>query len=523
MDCVNGIDEILDRTEQYALIESALNKFQMNKLDLTQVRGIYIYGAPGSGKSRFVKDTLIKLGYDTVLYDAGDIRNKSIIETITRHNMASKNVLSMFSKNPKPIAIIMDEIDGMNSGDKGGINSLIKLIRPKKTKKQKTEESTSNPIICIGNYHIDKKIKELMKVCTVVEVKTPDDNKIKQIANIAIPNIDNDISDAICKHVQGDLRKLESLIRLLKSSSNSLNGNIIRRFLLPKAYNEDTKDITKRLINNNVPMEEHLTSLNDTDRTIVGLLWHENIIDCLSKLPKEKAYPFYLRALDKICYSDYIDRVTFQKQIWQFNEMSSLMKTFQNNADYHNTFDKKPKYNPAEVRFTKVLTKYSTEYNNSVFIQSVCQKLGMDKKAYPFYLRALDKICYSDYIDRVTFQKQIWQFNEMSSLMKTFQNNADYHNTFDKKPKYNPAEVRFTKVLTKYSTEYNNSVFIQSVCQKLGMDKKDSFSFFLDLRNRLSDDDIYNMFESYEINKLDINRIYRYIDKYTKNDCEIEN
>ena len=31
----------------------------------------------------------------------------------------------------------MDEIDGMNSGDKGGINSLIKLIRPKKQKNKK--------------------------------------------------------------------------------------------------------------------------------------------------------------------------------------------------------------------------------------------------------------------------------------------------------------------------------------------------------------------------------------------------
>ena len=28
----------------------------------------------------------------------------------------------------------MDEIDGMNNGDKGGINSLIKLIRPKRPK-----------------------------------------------------------------------------------------------------------------------------------------------------------------------------------------------------------------------------------------------------------------------------------------------------------------------------------------------------------------------------------------------------
>jgi hypothetical protein len=57
-----------------------------------------------------------------------------------------------------------NEIDGMNNGDKGGINTLIKLIRPTKNKKQKLEEVTMNPIICIGNYHIDKKIKELMKV-----------------------------------------------------------------------------------------------------------------------------------------------------------------------------------------------------------------------------------------------------------------------------------------------------------------------------------------------------------------------
>ena len=44
----------------------------------------------------------------------------------------------------------MDEIDGKNNGDKGGNNSLIKVIRPKKTKKQKVEEVCFMPIICIG-------------------------------------------------------------------------------------------------------------------------------------------------------------------------------------------------------------------------------------------------------------------------------------------------------------------------------------------------------------------------------------
>ena len=33
------------------------------------------------------------------------------------------------------------------------------------------------------------------------------------------------------------------------------------------------------------------------------------------------------------------------------------------------------------------------------------------------------------------------------------------------------------------------------------------------------DNQIYNLFENYEITKLDINRIYRYLDKYMKEDA----
>jgi hypothetical protein len=141
----------------------------------------------------------------------------------------------------------------------------------------------------------------------------------------------------------------------------------------------------------------------------------------------------------------------------------------------------------------------------------------VDKKiAVPFYIQQLENICFADYIDRITFQKQIWQFNEMSSLIKTFKNNKLYHDTFKTKNKYNPSEVRFTKVLTKYSTEYNNSLFIQKLCQKLGMDKKDLFGFFMEIKNNNDDNAIAHLLENYEINKLDIHRIYRYIEKYIK-------
>ena len=188
-----NINNMLNREEDFNKIKEILMDFEKSKNDLTTKKGIYVYGEPGSGKSTFVVNVLKELNYDIIKYDAGDIRNKSIIDTITKHNMSDKNIMSLFHKKVKKIAIIMDEIDGMNNGDKGGINSLIKIIRPKKTKKQRLEDVTLNPIICIGNYHIDKKIKELMKVCHVIELKTPNRIQMSNVINKLMPNIDETV------------------------------------------------------------------------------------------------------------------------------------------------------------------------------------------------------------------------------------------------------------------------------------------------------------------------------------------
>ena len=122
--------------------------------------GIYLYGDPGVGKTHFIKNTLVDNGYDIVYYDASDIRTSSMLTNINNSNMAINNVLNSFYKKKKPIVIVMDEIDNMNLNDKGGLGSLIKLIRFKKTKKQKLEESTNNMVICIGNNDPEKKLSE---------------------------------------------------------------------------------------------------------------------------------------------------------------------------------------------------------------------------------------------------------------------------------------------------------------------------------------------------------------------------
>jgi hypothetical protein len=263
-----------------------------------------------------------------------------------------------------------------------------------------------------------------MKVCNTVELKSLTISQVNQIVQPLFTNADTIIKNKIANFVQGDLRKLKSIYTIYKNNPEFLKNEVIENIFQIKSYNDDTKKITNKLINNYYSINEHINIMNETDRTSVGLLWHENIIDVIDKYDK--------------------------------------------------------------------------------------------KQSIPFYINQLDNICFADYIDRITFQKQIWQFNEMSSLIKTFKNNKLYHDSFNKKQKQNLTEIRFTKVLTKYSTEYNNSLFIQKLCQKLGMDKKDIFGYFINLKNKYNDNEIFALFENYEITKLDINRIYRYLEKYTK-------
>ena len=258
-----------------------------------------------------------------------------------------------------------------------------------------------------------------MKVCYTFELLSPTYDEINNVILNLFKINDKLLINNLNNFIQNDLRKLNLIYKIYCKDKSFIINNNITNILCKKQYDQHTKDITYNLILNNYNIDDHINLINETDRTTISLLWHENIIDFLNNNSI-----IYLKILENICYGDYIDRITFQKQIWQFNEMSSLIKIFNNNYIIHN---------------------------------SNCN-------------------------------------------LKNIKNN-----------------IRFTKILTKYSNEYNNSIFILNLCQNLNIDKKDVLSFFYEkfLFNDIND--IYLELEKYDINKLDINRIFKYINRIYNN------
>ena len=219
-----------------------------------------------------------------------------------------------------------------------------------------------------------------MKVCHSFELKNPTNNQLLKIINTIIPNIfryskkDNEfIKKNILSFLNNNLMSINKLIFYEKNDIiyNKFFNNYISNI---NESNENIKLITKDFLANHYNFDK-INNILESDRTILSLLFHENIIQLLDK----KHIKIYLKILDNFIFSDYIDRIIFQKQIWQLTEMNYIIKLFYNNfiLKTNNLFSN---IEFEDIIFTKILTKYSSEYNNYIFIYNLLQSFLLEKK-----------------------------------------------------------------------------------------------------------------------------------------------
>jgi len=160
--------------------------FDSQKQTNPGARAVLLSGPPGIGKTTSAVLVARACGYEVQEMNASDTRSKrGLKETLAE--VVGNRAITFFAKGGSasgtPAAarcttkqlVIMDEVDGMSSGDRGGNQELIRIIK-----------MTKRPIICICNDRSKASIRSLANSCYDLKFMRPTKTSVaKRLAFIA--------------------------------------------------------------------------------------------------------------------------------------------------------------------------------------------------------------------------------------------------------------------------------------------------------------------------------------------------
>jgi replication factor C subunit 1 len=123
-------------------------------------RAVMIHGPPGIGKTTAAHLVAKLEGYDVLEYNASDTRSKKLMEETMRGVLDNTSLKGYFAAgkekvdaSKKKMVLIMDEVDGMSAGDRGGVGQLAALCR-KTSVSDISGNSTSIILMTIDTHHL---------------------------------------------------------------------------------------------------------------------------------------------------------------------------------------------------------------------------------------------------------------------------------------------------------------------------------------------------------------------------------
>jgi len=263
---------------------------------------LFLYGPPGVGKTTLAHRALRDGGFKVVECNASQFRHKGAMLELIEPLIQSANVADYFRESRRPIGVILDEIDGMSAGDRGGMAELIRII---------TEHNGDNAIICISNEWVEKRYQPLLRQCLCIHVMP---------ATLESCAVWMGVSETILQDIwvrhSGDLRK----IKQWEDHTAADETNEVQRSL-------SVRDLVVQLLAGDLDPQKELY-LDNNDLNLAGLHLHETLPDWISVHfgSKEKGWHIYKDCLRTIATSDRQDYYTFFHQHWSLFPLSFQSK-----------------------------------------------------------------------------------------------------------------------------------------------------------------------------------------------------
>jgi len=175
------------------IVEDA-KKWAENWHNNIKQKPLVFYGIPGVGKTTLAYLVAKKMNWQIFEMNASDLRNKAVMERIVG---AATNNSSLFGTKR---LVLIDEIDSMQSQDRGGASAIFSLAK-----------TSNNPIIFTANeIYSDKKLLPLRSIATLKEFKKINylsiAKKLRKVCELEKISFDPDAIKELAKKSGGDFR-----------------------------------------------------------------------------------------------------------------------------------------------------------------------------------------------------------------------------------------------------------------------------------------------------------------------------
>lgn len=187
--------------------ELAIDKAKIFLKQFPKKRALVLHGSPGIGKTSLAYAIAAENDSEILELNASDFRNKAKMAEIV--GPASRQV-SLFKKSK---IILVDEVDGISSSEKGGLSELLGLM-----------EKSSFPIIITANDIWNKKFSLLRQKAELLQLKSVDYKIILQILSDICEKencvVAKDVLTSISIKARGDIRAAINDLQILSKMDN---------------------------------------------------------------------------------------------------------------------------------------------------------------------------------------------------------------------------------------------------------------------------------------------------------------
>lgn len=173
--------------------ETAIDRIKAFAKTFPKKKAILLHGPAGTGKTSLAYALAKETNAEILELNASDLRNRDQLE---KNLKPATEQASLFGKNK---IILIDEVDGISTADRGGLPELLGLI-----------DKTHFPIIITANNIWQQKFNLLRKRCELVQIKSLDYKTIisilKDIAAKEKIKATPDLLTSIAIKARGDIR-----------------------------------------------------------------------------------------------------------------------------------------------------------------------------------------------------------------------------------------------------------------------------------------------------------------------------